>query len=127
MRFENAAYRRHANPTGDGNTISSRPRSRELSTSQGRGTIRDSPIQFRLSSTSLEGKGNTNLIKLIQFNPRGEPVVKGGATQIRAVHRSRASTHSRNGCPGRHYLIHIRKSRRGPVTGFGGNVRIYRR
>ena len=118
MRLENAHIGDTGTPTNDGTEFESRA---------------SVNINYRIGATGTQynsdyyfiGQG-TQFDRWIRFSPRGEAVVKGGATQItQYAEVGLLPTHgtalAAGVNPASGNLVAIQ------ISGFGGNVRIYRR
>jgi hypothetical protein len=118
MRLDNAHIGDTGTPTNNGTDFESRPAVNINYRIGAPGTLYDSDYYFIEQGTQFN--------RWIRFSPRGEAVVKGGSTQItQYAEVGLLPTHGTMLAagidPASGNLVAIQ------VSGFGGNVRIYRR
>jgi prepilin-type N-terminal cleavage/methylation domain-containing protein len=118
MRLENAHIGDTGTPTNDGTDFESRPSVNTNYRIGATGTQYNSDYYFIEQGTQFD--------RWIRFSPRGEAVVKGGATQITPYAEvgllpTHGTTLAATTNPASGNLVAIQ------ISGLGGNVRIYRR
>lgn len=118
MRLDNAHVGDTGTPTNDGTDFESRPAVNRNYRIGAEGSMYDSDYYFSWQETQFD--------RWIRFNPRGEAVVKGGATKItQYAEVGLLPTHgtalAASISPASGNLVAIQ------ISGFGGHVRIYRR
>jgi len=118
MRLDNAHIGDTGSPTNDGTDFEGRPAVNRNYRIGAEGSMYDSDYYFSWQETQFD--------RWIRFNPRGEAVVKGGATKItQYAEVGLLPTHgtalAASISPASGNLVAIQ------ISGFGGHVRIYRR
>ena len=118
MRLDNAHVGDTGTPINDGTDFESRPAVNRNYRIGAEGSTYDSDYYFSWQETQFD--------RWIRFNPRGEAVVKGGATKItQYAEVGLLPTHgaalAASVSPASGNLVAIQ------ISGFGGHVRIYRR